>query len=207
MTTIVDWVRVATATTGTGTITLGAAVRSATGGDGLTFAEAGVADGDEVSYFIQDGANRASGAGTYTASGTTLSRDPDEVSWNGSARSVAPLSLSGSAVVYIAARAVDLVRKIATATGEIVIAQSADGTKSIWFIADDADGTLLDFAGGPLVLTSNSGAVLVGIIGDDGSLSMQGLIESAAGGFKFPDATVQATAMTQARVLTRNLGC
>lgn len=105
-----DWVKVATATTGTGTITLGAAVRSATNGDGLTFAEAGVVDGSTVSYFIQDGANRASGEGVYTDSGTTLSRDPNEVRWNGTVRAVAPLSLSGDAVVYLSPRAADLMK-------------------------------------------------------------------------------------------------
>ena len=61
--------RMTTATTGTGTITLGAAVSGY-----LTFAGAGVANGDVVAYGIRDGANSEWGSGTYTSSGTTLSR-------------------------------------------------------------------------------------------------------------------------------------
>ena len=111
MAALFDRVKVATATSGTGTITLGSAQRSSTVGDFLTFAEIGVPNGALVSYFIQDGANWASGEGVYTASGTTLSRGANEKRWNGSAYTTAALSLSGSAVVYISARAADLTEK------------------------------------------------------------------------------------------------
>lgn len=58
-------------TPGTGTITLGSAV-----GGFNTFANAGVQDGDKVSYAINDGGSASeTGIGTYTAAGTTLSRD------------------------------------------------------------------------------------------------------------------------------------
>jgi hypothetical protein len=130
MGTIADWVKVATATTGTGTITLGSAVRSSTNGDGLTFAEAGITDGETVSYFIQDGANRASGEGVYTASGTTLARDANEVRWNGTARSVAALSLSGSAVVYIGIRAADLFSGPASSTDNAIVRFDGTGGKT-----------------------------------------------------------------------------
>lgn len=80
-----------TATTGTGTITLGVAVSGF-----LTFAQAGVADGDIVSYGIRDGANSEVGVGTYTASGTTLTRTVLR-----STNSNNPISLSGSAQVAI----------------------------------------------------------------------------------------------------------
>lgn len=83
--------RMTTATTGTGTITLGSA---ATGY--LSFAGAGVADGDIVSYAIEDGSNREVGTGTYTASGTTLSRTVED-----STNSGAAINLSGSAEVFI----------------------------------------------------------------------------------------------------------
>jgi hypothetical protein len=83
--------RVSTATTGTGTITLGAAVSGY-----LTFALAGVSDGDVVDYAIKDGANSEIGTGTYTASGTTLTRTVLK-----STNSNNAISLSGSAEVFI----------------------------------------------------------------------------------------------------------
>ena len=86
-----------TATTGTGTITLGSAV------DGFqTFADAGVANADVVRYVIEDGDDWEIGTGTYTASGTTLTRTPSESSSAGSA-----INLSGDAVVYVTAAAED----------------------------------------------------------------------------------------------------
>ena len=89
--------RMTTATTGTGTITLG----SASSGF-LTFAAAGVANGDIVFYGIKDGANSEVGYGTYTASGPTLSRNVVK-----STNSNAAIALSGAAEVYITAVASD----------------------------------------------------------------------------------------------------
>ena len=91
--------RMTTATTGTGTITLGAAVSGY-----LTFAQAGVNDGDIVSYGINDGTNSEVGTGTYAASGTTLTRTVTS-----STNSNAAISLSGTAQVFITPRAADLV--------------------------------------------------------------------------------------------------
>ena len=95
MVTLVNRAQMTTSTTGTGTITLGSA---STGYQ--DFATAGVTDGDTVSYTIVDGDNWECGTGTYTSSGTTLSRTVLDSNNSGSA-----INLSGSAVVFVTALA------------------------------------------------------------------------------------------------------
>lgn len=86
-----------TATTGTGTVTLGAATTGY-----QTLASAGAVTGDPVSYVIRDGTAWEIGTGTYTSAGTTLSRTLIQSS-TGSL-----LNLSGAAVVTIIPNALDL---------------------------------------------------------------------------------------------------
>ena len=98
MVTLVNRAKMNTSTTGTGTIALGTAE------DGYqTFAAAGVADGQTVRYTIEDGSSWEIGSGTYTASGTTLSRTVLESSNAGSA-----ISLSGFAIVFVTAAGTDI---------------------------------------------------------------------------------------------------
>ena len=97
MVTLVNRAKVATASVGTGTITLGAAE-----GGYQTFADAGVVDANVVRYTIEDAGAWEIGSGTYTASGTTLTRTLDESS-TGSL-----LNLTGEAVVFVTAAAEDV---------------------------------------------------------------------------------------------------
>ena len=96
---LVNRAKMGTATTGTGSpITLGSAESGY-----QSFADAGVADGETVRYVIEDGTAWEIGTGTYTASGTTLSRTVTE-----SSNSDAAINLSGSAVVFATAAAADV---------------------------------------------------------------------------------------------------
>jgi len=95
---LVNRAKVATATVGTGDITLGPAA------DGYqSFSAAGVPDGATVRYVIEDGVSWEIGSGVYAASGPSLSRAVLESSSAGS-----PIPLSGDAHVFISAAGQDV---------------------------------------------------------------------------------------------------
>lgn len=108
---LVNLARMATSTVGAGAITLDAAIPGY-----LSFAQAGVVNGDIVSYGIRDGVNSEVGVGTYTAAGTTLSRTPIK-----STNADAAISLSGAAEVYVTPLREDLI----AATAAEYLANSA----------------------------------------------------------------------------------
>lgn len=97
---LADMVRMTVSgTPGTGTITLGSAVSGF-----QSFASASVPNKAIVSYSISDtGGGWEVGRGTYTSSGTTLSRGPIY-----SSNSNAAVNLTSSAVVWVTVLAEDM---------------------------------------------------------------------------------------------------
>lgn len=157
---LVNRAYVNTSTTGTGTITLGSPLAGQ-----RSFADAGVNDGDTVRYIIEDGNNWEIGTGTYTASGTTLSRTVSE-----SSNSDAAINLSGSAYVYIGAtdsdflKAVDVTPSSGTYTLDLASANVFElgsiNTSSTVLLSNDSGGVnvfLVSFVygGGTITFSGN----------------------------------------------------
>ena len=113
-----DRARMETATTGTGSVTLGSAVAGR-----QTFAAAGLQDGDTVRYCIEDGSAWEIGTGVLSSSATVMTRVL------GSSSTGSLLSLSGGAEVFVTISAADLVKNIDGGSPDSVFlaAQSIDG--------------------------------------------------------------------------------
>ena len=107
---LADRIKVTTATTGTGALTLSATgVRDATNGDTLAPAE-NLTDlaNRTVPYFITSGANWAEGYGLISTNGLTLTRDALERNWNGTILAAGLLSLTGTSTVFISPSSIDI---------------------------------------------------------------------------------------------------
>jgi hypothetical protein len=162
-------VKVTTATTGTGTVTLGSAASNAF----CAFAEAGVQNGDAVTYVLEENNDFEIGRGTYTSSGTTLSRDTVLLSKIGGVAGTSKMSLLGAATVRITAAAQD----IGPQHGRCRLALSGSNL------------VLSPYAGNQLVINGS-----VSVIPDAGvSLAPTGL---AAGTFYYIYAFMNAGTMT-----------
>lgn len=168
---LVNLARMITPTTGTGTLTLGAAAPGF-----LTFAQAGVNNNDLVSYGISDGPNSEVGTGLYTAAGLTLTRNVIKSTNSGS-----PINLGGSAHVFVTALAEDLYARYVrvsdtpptnvddgslwwNSTSGILYLRYNDGDSSQWVLATpQADTSALaplaspTFTGDPKAPTPTAG--------------------------------------------------
>lgn len=154
--TLYNLVRVTSSTTGTGAITLGAALEGA-----LSFADAGVQNGEVVSYGIRDGADSEVGRGTYNSG--VLTRTTVLASTN----SGSPIVLSGEEEVYLTTLAEDFARasgsEINTGTDEEkIVTPKAIADSDIAFgsnFSTPADGRLTLTSNDPVDTNKTGGTV------------------------------------------------
>lgn len=168
--------RVRTATTGTGTITLGGAVPGF-----KTFGDAGVVNGDVVAYGVRDGTASEIGYGTFTSSGSTLTRNVRE-STNGDAA----ISLSGNAEVFITPSAQEFQQFVS------VRAFGAVGDYS-YDTGTGTDDTAAFVAAIAFAIANNIRTILIPegkyLISDDFSITTEGL-EFVGDGACYSDGTL-----------------
>jgi hypothetical protein len=204
--------RVSTSTTGTGTLTLGAAIAGY-----FTFDEAGVQDADVVPYTIEDGNDFEIGTGTYTASGTTLTRTVTESKIGGVAGTSA-INLSGNATVFITARAEDIGDVVGPASAtDNAIARYHETTGKIiqnsGVTIDDSDNvsgivnlTQTGYTDLAEISTPSNPATnsLREFARDDGGLSKKYFVDSA-GNEVTPYSTGQVATLSALKALAANL--
>jgi hypothetical protein len=143
MASLYNLARMTVATGGTGTLTLAGASPGY-----LTFDDAGVQNGDTVSYGIRDGGNSETGTGTYTTATKTLTRTVT-VSTN----SNNAIDASLDAEVYVTARAEDF--GFPSSDG----GQALGSASSRWADLFLASGGAIDWDNGDVTLTHSSGAL------------------------------------------------
>lgn len=174
--------RMTTATTGTGTITLGSAVSSY-----LSFADAGVQNGNTVTYAIVDGNNREVGRGVYTSSGTTLTRATILESTN----SNAAINLSGNAEVFITAAAEDITSNVEITGGSITgitdlaIADGGTGASTASAAANNLDGYLAITASATPVSLTNTSSRTIFVTGNTSQTIVMPDVTTLALGWMF----------------------
>ena len=155
--------RMTTATTGTGTITLGQAVSGF-----LTFADAGVSNGETVTYAISDGAHSEIGRGVYTTATLALTRSVLK-----STNSNNAINLSGTAQVFITAAKEDFLQlnEVGAVSQAVTFADTTQSTSSSTGAVIVSGGVGIAknvYAGGTVTIadttqstSSSTGAVIV----------------------------------------------
>lgn len=138
-----------TATTGTGTLTLGMAVAGFN-----TFTAAGVADQEQVTYCIEEGNNRETGRGVYTSAGTTLTRATVLSSTNSGSKIV----LAGAAKVSLVVAAEDLLTTYDAELSAIAGVTSAADKVPYFTGSGTADVATLTAAGRALIDDADAAA-------------------------------------------------
>ena len=175
--------KMSTSTTGTGTISLGSALSGY-----QSFTAAGLTTGAITRYTIQDGANWEIGLGTYTTSGTTLTRTPSESSSGGSA-----INLSGNAEVFITATARDVSplydANFVTQTTSSYNGPSATGTDAIAIGLDALASGTRSVGIGALATGTNVGAIASG----NGAVALGGSNASGTEAFSANNSRNDAT--------------
>ena len=136
--------KMTTTTTGSGTITLGSASNGF-----QSFADAGVADGDVVQYVIEEGANFEIGTGTYSATGTSLTRTPSESSNSNNA-----ITLAGQATVSITATHADFNRLQHGGSDKVTVSSTGASVSGNLAVSGTVDG--VDISARDAVLTSTT---------------------------------------------------
>lgn len=142
----VNLAQMTSTTTGTGDALLVAASSAY-----LTFAQAGLLNGDIVTYAIRDGANAEIGQGVYYTSGPTLARTSVRRSTNSGSK----INLSGTAIIYVTVAAEDN-KLVNLADINVVPGAPVDGQFLKW---DQASGKFtlgIPIAGGLTTTTTNA---------------------------------------------------
>jgi hypothetical protein len=162
--TFYDRAKVLTATTGTGTLTLGTAVTGF-----QTFAAAGVPNGATVRYAIEDGNNWEVGLGIYNSAANTLSRGAYE-----SNNSNAPIICTGAALVYVTVAAADVA--IPSALTPLTSGTGAVGTAVAYSREDHQHPTNNNFAGQVAIVdtgTSDIAALAISATADTNGVNVK----------------------------------
>lgn len=188
---LLNRVGVRTATTGTGTVTLGTAI------DGYcTFSEAGATNASAYTYLIQQADDFELGTGVYTAAGTTLTRATVSLSKIGGVAGTTKISLDGTATVFVVAAVADF-----PSVGGVPDGDKGDitvsGSGTAWAIDNDVvsnaqaanmanatiKGRASAGAGDPEDLTgAQATALLSEFTGDSGAGGVKGLVPAPAAG-------------------------